>query len=385
MDTIVCGATAYQYWRTPPIVLYLAAAPDDSPALRRFARHDEVLAFRSDMCARLPFLRECSGPSWRNVSRAATDIRKAQSLLAPSCEFPLDILAQDRGSRRSSSLLKTVFWNGELPVGATRQITDDLDVTSPAFTMVQLAAKLGLERTLPLASELCGSYAVYDPPTPIKAELQRIANRGRLGTFQGWRPCLDANGKVTELWSRDPLTTPQELLEMAHLSQGHRGSKTLQKVAELVTPLAASPFETQAGLLLGLPERFGGEGFAGLSHNEKIELHRDARLVGQRDCCYCDIYWPNGLDIECQSALYHDNLDGFLSDADRTAALSLMGVNVLPLTYPQLKDRKRFDAFCDAVADSLGAGRRPKTARQTEAAKRLRAAIFTDWATLPNA
>lgn len=383
METVLCGATAYRYWRTPPIVLYLAAAPADSPALCKFLRPDEVLAFRNDIAERLPFLCGCTGASWRRVGQTARDIQEARWLLAPSASFPLDVLAQDRGARRSSGLMSTMFWNGSLPLGATSEITEDLGVTSPALTMVQMAAKAGLTRTLLLASELCGGYAVYPAPAPIKNQLQRIAAAGRLTSFQGWRPCLNGEGKVTELWQRDPLTTPEELLDMAIAAEGHRGAATLRKAAELAIPLAASPFETQAGLLLGLPKHLGGEGFGGLTHNEKVELSRDAKLVGQRRCCYCDIYWPDGLDVECQSAQYHDNLDGFLSDAERAAALRLMGVDVLPLTNGQLQDPVRFNAFCDAVALARGIERSPKTAAQKLAAERLRSELFIDWAALP--
>lgn len=385
METVLCGATAYRYWRTPPIVLHLAAAPADSVTLRKFLREDEILAFRADLAERLPFMRDCSGASWRNVSQAARDVRDAQWPLAPSATFPLDVLAQERGNRRSSGLISTTFWNGGLPFEATSDVTDDLGITTPAFTMVQMAAQAGFTRTLLLASELCGSYAVYPAPEPIRSLLQRIASRGRLKSFQGWRPCMDGEGRVTDLWQRDPLTTPEELGAMAAAAEGHRGAATLRKVAEAVVPLAASPFETQAGLLLSLPRRLGGEGFDGLSHNEKVELSRDAKLVGQRQCCYCDIYWPDGLDVECQSAQYHDNLDGFLSDAERAAALQLMGVNVLPLTNAQLTDPYRFDAFCDAVALARGIKRKPRTESQNHATEQLRSEILVDWASLPDA
>ena len=384
METVLCGSTAYRYWRTPPIVLYLAAAPVDSPALRQFLREEELLAFRADLADRLPFLRECTGPSWRNVGQAARDIRDARWLLAPSANFPLDVLAQERGGRRSSGLISTTFWNGGLPFEATCDVTDDLGVTSPAFTMVQMAAQAGFTRTLLLASELCGSYAVYPAPEPIRSLLQRIASRGRLKAFNGWRPCLSGEGNVTDLWQRDPLTTPDDLKAMAEAAEGHRGAAALRKVADAVVPLAASPFETQAGLLLGLPRRLGGEGLDGLSHNEKVELSRDAKLVGQRQCCYCDIYLPDGLDVECQSSQYHDNHDGFLSDAERAAALRLMGVNVLPLTHAQLTNPARFDAFCDAIALARGLERKPRTEKQARAAEQLRTELFIDWAALPD-
>jgi hypothetical protein len=383
METIVCGATAYQYWRVPPIVTYLAAAPEADPSLRRFCGQDELIGFRAQLHEQLPFLQQCTGASWRNFGENTSNVRDACMILAPSANFPVETLVTRRCDRGGSSLLKPSLWTGELPRGATTDATDNLCVTTPAFTLLQLASRLGLTRTVLLASELCGCYAVYDAPAAIKQQLQRLANRGRLKSFHGWRPCLDASGQVGNLWSREPLVTPDDLTDMAERASGHNGSAILREAAKLVIPLAASPFETQAGILLAFSKRKGGEGFEGLSHNEKVELSRDARLVGQRQCCYCDIYWPDGLDVECQSAQYHNSLDGFLSDADRTAALKLMGVNVLPLTYAQFKDPKRFDAFCDAVADSLNVRRKPKTESQAKASEHLRGEIMVDWAALP--
>lgn len=105
--------------------------------------------------------------------------------------------------------------------------------------------------------------------------------------------------------------------------------------------------------------------------------------MAQRGYCSCDLYWPDGLDIECQSAQHHDNEGSFLSDADRSAALELMGVKVLPLTYAQLKDEDRFAAFSAAVAHARGIKVAPKTGAQAKAAENLRAEVMVDWATLP--
>ncbi len=384
MDTLICGTTAYRYWRCPPIVLYLAAAPDDSPALRRFVRPEELLAFRSDLANRLPFFRECQGVSWRNPGQAAKAIRDACWLLAPSCEFPIDVLTQDRHCRRASGLINPMLWTGDLPSRSTHEIADDLGVVGPELALLQIAAHSTLERTVLLASELCGKFAVYPAPPPIATMLQRIANAGKLRSFGGWQPCLSPDGRVTDLWSRDPLTTPGDLLRVADEAAGRPGSAILRQAAGLVVPEAASPFEVQAGVMLGFSRRRGGEGYEGLTHNEKVELNQDGRLIADRECCYCDLYWQSGLDVECQSSQYHDNIESLLSDSDRTAALSLVGVNVLPLTYDNLSNEKNFAAFSSAVARALGIKERQKTPLQRKASRRLRSEIFVPWGTLPD-
>ena len=384
MDTVVCGASAYQFWRTPPIVLHLAAGSSDNPALRKAVGEDELIAFRQSLIEGLPLTRACAdGPAWRHAGALQKAIREYQLVLAPSMDLPVDVLVDCARERRSSSFVKTALCKGALPRGAVRGVDEDLSVTSPAFTMLQLARSASLQRTVLLASELCGCYAVYRAPAPVAYQLQKMIRRHRLPEIDGWRPCLTAEGQLTDLWSRPPLVEPHELIDMAVQSDSLDGKKRLIRAAELVKPMAASPFETQAGVLLGFPKLLGGAGLGGFTHNEKVDLTPDARLLARRDCCYCDLFWPDGLDVECQSALYHNNVDGYLSDSDRTAALSLVGVDVLPLTYDQMRDPKRFAAFVHAAERSLGRKRAEPSEAQKRAAQKLREEAFVDWWSLP--
>ncbi len=383
MDTVICGPIAYQYWRTPPIVQLLCAAPEDHPALRKIIGQEELRAFRNDLDSRSLFTSSCSGRAWRNVREESQTLRESHRFLASFARYPVDVLVHDRRRTCPTGLLTPWLWTRELPFESTTQIVDDLYVTTPAFSMLQIASKATLVRTVLLASELCGSYAVYDAPAPIGDQLNKLASNGHLWSFGGWSPCLSANGKVTSLWTRPPLLTPNDLVALAEEASPCRGCAVLKKAAGLVVPAAASPFETQAGVLLGFSRRRGGEGFAGLTHNERVDLSRAARLIAGRGYCSCDLYWPDGLDIECQSEQYHDNMDSYLSDADRSAALELMGVKVLPLTYKQLKDEDRFAAFCAAVAHARGTDPKPKTAVELAATQNLRSEVLTDWAALP--
>ncbi len=383
MDTVICGPTAYQYWRVPPIVHLLAAAPEDYPPLRRIIRATELRGFRADLDERSPFTTACTGPAWRNTREETKTLKDSYRFLSPFADFPIDLLVYDRNKTRESNLTTPWLWSKELPYGATTQIVDDLWVTTPAFTLLQLASKKSLVATVLMASELCGTYSVYTPPAPVEAQLNKLAARGQLLPYGGWRPCLSANGQVTDLWQRPPLVTPQDLASIAADVAPHRGCKVLAQAAELVVPMAASPFETQAGILLGFSRRRGGEGHSGFSHNERVDLSREARLIADRGFCSCDLYWPEGLDVECQSAQYHDNQGSYLSDSDRSAALELMGIKVLPLTSKQLADEDRFAAFSSAVAHARGVELRPKTATQVKAAAVLRQEVMTDWDNLP--
>lgn len=135
-------------------------------------------------------------------------------------------------------------------------------------------------------------------------------------------------------------------------------------------------------MLLGLPRQYGGEGYTEFSYNKRIDLSPHARALAQRSHCYCDLYWDDGVDVECQSAIVHNKETSFLSDSDRTTALKYMGIDVIPVTYGQLADEHRFDALSATIAKVRGKRTRPKTARHVTAAKELRKDLFRPWSTL---
>ena len=382
MDTTICGSTAYQYWRTPPIVKLLAAGSEADPRLPKIVTEGELTAFRADLAERLPLARACAA-SQRNEGRDLWAVREAWPLIAPCAEPPVELLATAPQERHVSRVAKYALWQSGLPAGAVRQITYDLSATSPAFTLMQLSARFSVTRMVLLASELCGSYAVYRAPRPVAQLLQRIADRGGIPPIGGWSPCLAAGGRLGDLWQHEPLATVEDLEDMLVRADFVRGRRTMGEALKLVKPLAASPFETQAGVLLGFSRRRGGEGLDGFSFNERVDFTPGARLLASRSFCRCDLYWPDGLDVECQSATFHDNGDSFISDSDRTAALRLDGIEVLPLTYAQLGDPERFAAFSKAVALALGRKRVGKSLSQLDAESELRKEVFVDWWKLP--
>lgn len=385
METIICDISAFLFWRTPPILRLLAAAPEDDPCLSRLICRDELLSLRTEMAERIPLCKKSleNGTMWRGSAEAARSIRDASMYLAPSLDFPVDVLVAERRHQHISSSTKTRLWTGGVPLGHKASISDELWVTSPAFTLQQLAARATLGRTVLLAAELCGSFSVYETPEPFRSLLERWAAVGGIPSYGGWSPCFDAKGNLTDLWTHEPLTTPNELLELAQKSESRRGRARLAAVAELVTAGAASPFEAKIGTLLGLPRRLGGEGYGGFVHNKRIQLPDFARALAQRDCCYGDLVWEDGLDLECQSAMYHDNSQSFLSDADRTAALEYLGMKVLPVTYEQIKCPVRLEALSRTIAQLRGISYRDKTPREAAASAALHSEILLDWTELP--
>ena len=384
MDITICDTTAFEYWRIPPIVRLLLAGKSDDIVLRRILRPGELEAFRAAALAELPlcgrFLQP--NPSMRGSGEAAELLRPTIPLIAATHDGPVDILVSQHSACHTSTLLRPRLWNPETAACRTIRIRESISVVTSALALLQMAARASLTQTVLLASELCGSFAIYEAAPLIFKWLQTIQNRTGIPAIGGWKPCLDSQGHLASLWSRPALATVKQLTYAATTCAPKRGSKRLAKAADLIVAGAASPFEVQAGVLLGFPRNLGGEGHSGFTFNKKISLTRDARLLAQRNNCYCDLYWESGLDVEFQSSLVHQNEGSFLSDSDRTAALRRMGIDVLPITYGQLADDSRFDALSRTISRMLGKPHPTKSDRQKQLSAKLRQEVLAGWGSL---
>lgn len=377
MDTYICDISALRYWETPPFVSALLAGSGDAAAfgyrcadLYEGAREQALLEAVPNL------LKQTSGRRLNAARGHALNLMAAAPLLSSCSKEPIRIMAQERSSLSSGRLIKSVLWEHEVPSNAFVQITDEVHVARPAFALLQMARHRPLIECLLWASELCGSYASYDAPPTIARHIRSLAQTNKLGAqMEGWRP-LVMNGSLSAIWQRPALIGPEDLVKMAGLSDSPRGTRRLEQVAELVVPGAASPFESKAGLLLTMPKKLGGYGNEGMTHNEEIYLSTGSRKLSQRNRCYCDLYWKEGIDVECQSTLVHESEMSFLSDADRTAALLNEGITVLPLTYAQLADPYRFAEFAETLSRLRGLPFLPKTEAQRRAEGELRGMLF---------
>lgn len=368
MGAVICDSSALRYWRTPPLVRALAA---EDPQAGGFpgVTLSELREVQVGVAREREIWREVAlaAPRGRPVtSEAVEGIAWGLDRLAPSLACPVDVLVDRPGQRRPSALVSPRVWSGPVPDGALERIGDDLWVTSPAFTLLQLATRLSLPRLAMVASELCGTFSAYECPDAVRELLERLREEGRLARFGSWAPSFGRDGRLSELWSRPPLVTPDELARFAGSPElrGVRGRRRLAEAARLVVPGAASPLEVRTAVLLGWPRELGGEGLSGFSHNARVELRGEARRVARRSVCYCDLYWPGGerggaLDLECQSGEFHASEASLLSDADRSTALKLMGVEVVEVTWATLSHEASLDALAGLVAEKVGGDRGP--------------------------
>ncbi len=375
MNTIICGISALRFWRMPPWIALIMTEPEEEYRNLGFSSVEEFARVRERMALESQLVKDFrENGRWNAAGEHARNIREASLLLGQCLGFPIDVLVQSREERSNSGAITPHLYAHSLPPGSTVAITNEISVVTPEFALLQLAATMPLNQCLLIASELFGTYSPWRAPRAFadwfESRLQSASGRWLAAGRDGWSPCV-IGGRLHDLWSREPLVTAGSLRATAALSESPRGRARALKLAELVVPGAASPLESKAGLLLALPKTYGGLGHTGMVHNHEVLLGGGSRVLAGRRRCYCDLYWDEGVDLEVQSKMAHDNESSFLSDSERTAALLGDGITVLPVTAAHLGDRAKLLRVSETLAMLRGVQAPALTSRQEARAQKL--------------
>lgn len=260
-------------------------------------------------------------------------------------------------------------------------------VTSPLLTAFIMSRHLTDLQLLLVLAEMCGLFAVCALPAALEVELSRAIDSGTISTTLGWVRCPSEGGAASNLWRRDALVLDGDLDRFCSDVCGMRYGNRFMAVSHLVPLGAASPFEVEAYLLLGLPRALGGEGFCGIELNVKVMLSTSARAIVGKTRVYIDLLLssPDGrrqVAIECQGKASHGRAGDGLRDADRMTALQAMDYDVLLLTHGQISDEDRFRAIVKAVCRMLDVEYRDKSLDEQRAEALLRSELFVDWTKL---
>ena len=260
-------------------------------------------------------------------------------------------------------------------------------VTSPLLTTFIMSRHLTDLQLLLVLAEMCGLFAVCALPAALEAELSRAIDSGAISTTFGWVRCPSEDGIASNLWRRDALVLGGDLDRFCSDVCGMRCGNRFMAVSQLVPLGAASPFEVEAYLLLGLPRALGGEGFCGIELNVEVMLNTSARAIVGKSRVYIDLLLssPDGrrqVAIECQGKASHGRAGDGLRDADRMTALQAMDYDVLLLTHRQISDEDRFRAIVKAICRMLDAEYRDKSSDEQRAETLLRSELFVDWTKL---
>lgn len=386
MTCILADISAFEYWRTPPIARLLASAPEDDELLHRLVSPERLGRLRRGLEECSPIIRASSGNGRAHFGDGVGPVIDARWQLAASCDAPLSLLASSQRERHLSQLARPRLWSGPFDEGSCVQVAPGLFVVIPAMALLQLAARVSETRAALLASELCGSFSVYEPPEPLRELLQELIDESILPVVGHWSPTLDESGRLTSLWSRPPRATVESLASSIETLGRLRGRRRLERALQIVRPGAASPLEVRVGMLLGSDVDRGGEGLGGFSFNREVWLTLEARKIARRQACVCDLFWEadpaagtRALDVECQSLLCHGGAGRTVSDSNRTTALQLMGIDVVPVTQAQIADDESLSALSRLIARQRGVTLAERDERQEALRRRFHDEVMTDW------
>lgn len=343
MDRVLCSATALRYHQIPPQVLALYPPMPDSFG---DPRHLGIAS-----------------------SPIVTDLLGA----------PIHRLVAKGVPRARTKLYRTHALSRELPFGSVVDTDHGFQVASPALSLLGLASELSPAQLLMAAYELCGTYSTFAPRRRTEELLAGAISRGAIAPREGWPRVVGSNGRALGLWKRPPLANAGELARFAAQAEGFHGVKRLRWASRHMTGICASPLEARVSILLGTPKASGGLGLA-FENNRRIALSGQAQQLYHHGCCYADLYFEGTatrppVALECQGASVHGGEAAGLSDAARTAALQLMGVDVIPVTHEQIREPESWDAVKQLLARRLGV-RLGKTASQLRAETELRHGLF---------
>lgn len=347
MDLTLCGQSAFYYHRIPPQVLGLY------PAI-----------------------------SLGNMGRRCCGLG-SHAVVKDLLHAPLHRLVFTRAQSGSRSLFKSHLLTQEPPPGSFRQTEHGFDVTSPEFTLLNLATQVSRNQLLMACYEMCSSFAVFTPCERAQKHLDEAISLKLIPPDCGWERVVDTKGNGTNLWKRAPLLSAADIAAFAKQAAGLRGVKQLRWAAKRMTGQTASPFEVQTSMLISLPRDEGGLGID-ITNNARIPLSEAARSLYDKTCCYADILIESftdsmGVILECQGRSAHDSEAASLSDAERATALTSMGYDVIQLTYDQIKDKKSFDHIAELIHKKAGLPYTPKTKQECDAEDALRQKLFVDW------
>lgn len=348
MSDVLCDISAFRYYRTPPQVLALC------PPAPKFETDRQRYSLKSH-----PLVKESIG-------------------------VPIHLFAKSRQARTGAKGIRFHFLERELPFGSIRSTPLDIGVVSPLLTLFQMGMHIPETHLVMAMYEFCGWFSIFKPSQNLEDLLEQHFMALDARSFS-WRRSADDKGHATDLWQRPPLVEIDELHAFADAMRNTRGGATFYRASQQVTGITASPFEVQTSMLLSLPRKNGGEGFANLQNNQPIKLSKAAFVLSGRKSCYADILFENNnksLIIECQGASVHGNATSSILDSNRTTALQQMGYDVLLLSYAQIARQSNFDIVRKMIASKLNLKYRQKSDLSAKRERELRRDLFIDWNTL---
>lgn len=234
-------------------------------------------------------------------------------------EKPVSILVSCKANMRKSQNLSPRIWSGKHPSRSFCKIAQDLYVSTPEATFLQLGKESSLMQLITIGYELCGSYG-----------LSAQSDSGFL--------------------RREPRSNPQLIERYLEKCDGIHGVKAAKRASSYIAKGSASPMESLPSMLLCLPPSLGGFGLPRPELNFPIETN-EGGIVMRR----CDLYWPDQqFALEYDSDTFHSDASKLHLDSSRRSTLEKAGVHVVSVTKNQVFDRDQLFNLATIVSKRLG-------------------------------
>ncbi|MBQ6587002.1 MAG: hypothetical protein IJH83_09420 [Coriobacteriales bacterium] len=252
------------------------------------------------------------------------------SQLPPAVRKPIHVLVDYDFIRRNSSRMRCHVFKESLPQGQFVVVADEIAISSPELTFLQLAPKLYLVKLVLLGLELCGYYSI-DPSL----------ERG----YRQHQPYSSFTKLWDLIWGLDYIVTSK-----------------IQRAMACITDGVASPMEARLVATLCLPYRNGGYAVPVPLANERILLSDNTRQTYGWSSCTCDLFWPDARFAVEYQGKDHDEPETASKDVQKALILRAEGIECMAVDYAQLVDAGKRAAFAEMVAKHVGKRVRPTIA-----------------------
>lgn len=234
-------------------------------------------------------------------------------------EKPVSILVSCKANMRKSQNLSPRIWSGKHPSRSFYKIAQDLYISTPEATFLQLGKESSLIQLITIGYELCGSYG-----------LSAQSDSGFL--------------------RREPRSNPQLIERYLEKCDGIHGVKAAKRASSYIAKGSASPMESLLSMLLCLPRSLGGFGLPCLELNFPIETNEGGVLMRR-----CDLCWPDQrFSLEYDSDTFHSDASKLHLDSSRRSTLEKAGIHVVSVTKNQVFDRGQLFNLATIASKRLG-------------------------------
>lgn len=260
--------------------------------------------------------------------------------LPAGISMPLHGVFSGTPAQRPTSFRHPHLCTLPLRSNALQRWSDTVLLSCAPLAFVQEASARSFVNTLLLGFELCGTYQ--------RQVLSKSIN-----------------------YHTRPLTTTREIRGFLKRNSHLPGSRRAQAALVYIADNSASPRESQAALLLGLPAFYGGYGLGMPTMNHEVSCTPEAAAISGRHTLRCDLFWPEAsIAVEYQSREFHSGDLCRIRDSRRTNALQAMGITVVGITNDELESIEATDVIAETIRKERG--RRFRTTVENYHARKLR-------------